>query len=85
MPSEPIADKLATIFREAFEDDSIEFTLALTADDLEAWNSLGHIRLITALEEAFQVRFDLDEIESLNSVARILDSLKSKAAGDAAP
>ena len=41
-------------------------------EDLEyqgiaAWDSVGHMQLIAALEEAFDIMFDTDDIIDLNS------------------
>ncbi|MEL7535593.1 MAG: acyl carrier protein [Pseudomonadota bacterium] len=44
-------------------------TLTRTEDD--RWDSLSHLRLITALEESFSVKFTMDEIENIQTVADI--------------
>ena len=74
-------DALATVgqvFREVFDDDSLELPETLVREDLAAWDSLGHIRLIGALEEAFGTTFTIEEIETMTSINRILDLVISK-------
>jgi acyl carrier protein len=66
---------LQRVFEDVFADNPFEFADSLSRETLEAWDSLGHIRLIAATEEAFDVRFTIDEIEKLTSVARILERL----------
>ena len=34
-------------------------------DSAEQWDSLNHLRLITALEETYSIRLSMDEIENL--------------------
>ncbi len=34
---------------------------------IAAWDSVGHMQLIAALEEAFDIMFDTDDIIDLNS------------------
>jgi acyl carrier protein len=34
-------------------------------DDTPVWDSLNHLRLITALEEAFGIRFDMREVSRM--------------------
>ena len=46
-------------------------------DDVDGWDSLGHAALVSALEEAFAVQFDIDdvmEMENVVAVVRIVDA-----------
>lgn len=45
-----------------------------------AWDSLGHIQLVAALEEKYGVQFSTDEILNLFSVADIARSIEEKGA-----
>jgi acyl carrier protein len=36
-------------------------------EDTESWDSLTHLRLITAMEETFHVQLTMDEIAAANS------------------
>ena len=36
-------------------------------DDASAWDSMNHLRLITALEEAFGIRFTMKEVGEMQS------------------
>ena len=47
-------------------------------DGTASWDSLSHINLIVALEQEFQVSFDISEIESMLSFSDILDTLGKK-------
>lgn len=51
--------------------ESDRFAEALTPDDVEGWDSLGHLRLVTALQERFGIEFDVDEIMEMENVGRI--------------
>ena len=37
----------------------------LTPDDVEKWDSLNHLRLITAIENRFQIRLSMSQIQSI--------------------
>jgi acyl carrier protein len=51
----------------------------LTVKDCTAsWDSLSHINLIVALEQEFQVSFDVPEIEAMQSYSDILETLGRK-------
>ena len=70
--------KVQDVFRDVFANDGLELTDDLDPDQLAAWDSLGHIRLIAALEDALSVSFTLEEIEAMTSVERILAIVSSK-------
>ena len=71
--------QLQAVFREVFDDDTLQATDELSRETLESWDSLGHIRLISALEEALGLSFTLEEIEAMTSVPQILAVLAAKA------
>ena len=71
-------NSLQNIFRDVFDDEQLQLRDELSPETLEAWDSLGHIRLISALEDELQLSFTLDEIEAMNSVAKILAVLADK-------
>ena len=72
-------NKLQTIFREVFDDDALQLADDTSRETLEAWDSLGHIRLVSAMEDGLGVSFTLDEIEAMASVPQILAVLAAKA------
>ena len=71
-------DSLQNIFRDVFDDEQLQLRDELSPETLAAWDSLGHIRLISALEDELQLSFTLDEIEAMTSVAKILAVLADK-------
>lgn len=46
--------------------------------ELPEWDSLGQLRLIMEIEEAFHISFMMDEIPSLDTFDKILESIKLK-------
>ena len=40
---------------------------AFRRDDASAWDSMNHLRLISALEEAFDIRFTMKEVGEMES------------------
>jgi len=51
---------------------------ATTPAAVAAWDSLGQIDLVTALEQEFSVEFGLDEIMLMNSVGEIRSVLERR-------
>lgn len=44
--------------------------------DIEAWDSVGHMNLISVLEETFDIMMDTDDIIDLNSFEKGMELLK---------
>jgi len=70
--------KLSEIFRDVFDDDGIEISSELTADDVEEWDSLSHIRLILSVEKAFAIKFSAAEVGKLKNVGELATLIQAK-------
>lgn len=70
-----IMEKLQPVFRDIFDDDEITVTDFTTADDIEDWDSLAHMQLISAVEEAFEIEFNIGEINSFANVGEMADGI----------
>lgn len=75
---EQIVKEVTEIFREVFDDEEIRLTNETTAEDIEDWDSLMHITLITAIEEHFHIRFKLKEVTGLQNVGATIDLIEEK-------
>jgi acyl carrier protein len=69
---------LAEIFQDVFDEDSITVTPKLSADDVEGWDSLTHIRLMLTVEKAFDTKFSVSEIGRLENVGDLVTLIKGK-------
>ena len=67
-----IYENLTPIFRDVFDDDSIEVTPGLSAKDVDGWDSLSHIRLLITVERAFKIKFSTSEIGNLQKVGDLV-------------
>lgn len=70
--------QLKEIMQDVFDDDKIEPTVAMTADDVEGWDSLSHIRLMVSIEKKFKVKFTNAEVAQLRNVGDLLKAINSK-------
>lgn len=71
-------EKLNTVFRMVFEDDTIQITTTTTADDIPGWDSLSHVNLVVAVEAAFKIRFSQRELFNFKNVGDLYSSLQRK-------
>lgn len=71
-------DKMQAVFREVFQSPTLTITEQTTPEHIEGWDSLGHIRLVLALESAFGVEFKAGEVGSVENVGGLIALLESK-------
>lgn len=70
--------KLTGIFRDVFDDDSLQVTPELTAADVDEWDSLNHIRLVVSIERAFGLSFSAAQVARLKNVGEFAELIVSK-------
>ena len=65
MERNEILKRVEEIFREELEQEDLVLTDETTADDVDGWDSLSHVQLVAAMEEAFGIEFKSREIDSI--------------------
>jgi acyl carrier protein len=78
MEATAVYDKLTSVFREVFDEDDLVVSPRMTADDVDGWDSLNHIRLMLAVSKAFGVKFTASEIGALKNVGELADLIIQK-------
>jgi len=73
-----ILEPLNKIFCEVFDDDDIELSAEMTADDIDGWDSLSHVNLIVTIETRFKIRFTQKELLTFKNVGDLMKSIESK-------
>ncbi len=76
--NQEIIAKITPIFRNALETPDLVLTRELDANQVENWDSLNHISLIIAIEEAFSIEFDTEELIGLATVGEMIDLIETK-------
>lgn len=78
MQREEVFIGLNEIFRDVFDDESIEVLENTTADDIEDWDSLEHINLVVAIEKQFKMKFTMGEVTTMKNVGEMVDIILSR-------
>ena len=78
-----VVRRLTTIFQDTFDDSSIALFDAMTAADLDDWDSLQHIVIVLAIEREFAIKLNPAEVGKLENVGKMVDLLVSKTAAKA--
>ena len=77
-----VMETLQGIFREIFDDDDLALHRETTASDIDEWDSLAQINIIVACEEAFGLKFNLNDIAKLKNVGDMVDLVEGKKSGN---
>jgi acyl carrier protein len=70
--------ELTTLVADVMGIDEKDVTDSLSREEEERWDSLTHLRLVTAVEEAFSIRFSMDEIENIATLKDVDELVASK-------
>lgn len=73
-----IETKLQEVFRDVFQDETLEILPEMTAGDVDKWDSITHLIMISKVEEVFNVSFRLKELIKLKNVGDLIALLKEK-------
>jgi len=78
MERNEIIEKITGIFREVFGDKNIVINDEMTANDVENWDSLTHMLMITKVEDELGIKFKLKELNRLKKVGDLISIVESK-------
>jgi acyl carrier protein len=71
-------DRVRHILGVVLEMPEQQISESLSAEDTSNWDSIRHLNLVMALEEAFAVSFSSDELGRLTSYRAIADALAQR-------
>lgn len=69
---------LNKVFKIVFDNPHIQIKHETTADDIDEWDSLSHVLLISAIEGEFNIEFSQNEVMLFNCVGDMLDCVNKK-------
>lgn len=70
--------KVQEVLKELFAINPHSVSLETKAFDIPGWDSVGHLSLCGALEEAFDIRFNASELADMDSVRAIVTVIDGK-------
>lgn len=80
MNRQEIFAHLAESLADILDMDTVTLDDGTTADDLEGWDSIAHIKLIIALEGELGIRFTPEEAAAPENVGKFVDLIEAKLA-----
>lgn len=78
LSKDEIIERLDDVFRDVFDDDTLEVDENTTADDIEDWDSIEHITLIGAVEDEFKMRFKMREVSGMKDVGEMIGIIEQR-------
>lgn len=73
MTRDEIMKELIEIFQDEFDDESLKIDEAMTPEDLEDWNSLSMVNLMSTIAAQFSINFNMGELRKIQSVGDIVE------------
>ena len=71
-----INQTLNRIFADVFDDPSLTVNDSTSALDIEDWDSLSQITLVSAIEDEFNIQFNLEEVNTFKNVGEMMDCIE---------
>lgn len=75
MTRNEIYEKLNAVFSDVFDED-IRVTGETTAADIEDWDSLTHITLISEVEDAFDIKLSMKDVLGMQNVGEMVEIIQ---------
>jgi acyl carrier protein len=80
MTNTQILEELQPIFQDILDQPDLAITRDSNAQNVEDWDSLAHINLVTSIEKHFKIKFGLGELQGLKNVGDMCDLIAQKLA-----
>lgn len=78
MERDEMLTRVSQLLRDIFDDTNLDISEGDSQETIEDWDSLAHINIVSALEDEFNVSFDIADIPNTRTVKGILDVLENK-------
>jgi acyl carrier protein len=78
MTREEVFNGVQDIFRDIFDEYDMVIKDKTKPDDVEDWDSLNHINLVSSIEKEFEIKFTLEEQMTLKDVGVMVDLVLKK-------
>ena len=75
-----ILEQLQSIFRDVLDQPNLILTRESNASNVDDWDSLAHINLVTSIEKHYKIKFALGELQDLKDVGDMVDLIQVKLA-----
>ncbi|MCK8520563.1 acyl carrier protein [Aquimarina sp. D1M17] len=78
MNREEILSKVTEAFVSVLEHSNFELSDETTANDVDGWESVTHMMIISEVEKKFNIKFKLMDLMNMNNVGDLLKTIESE-------
>lgn len=78
MERQEIFEKLTEVFNTVFDEGGVTICDATSSDDVEGWDSIAQIQLVSLIQSTFGVKFTAKEMLSWDNVGQMVDTIQNK-------
>ena len=78
MNTEEIKKEIHTALVSVLKHEDFEMRESLVATEVDGWDSLSHMLIITKIEERFGIRFKLRDLNKLKNMGSLIEVVESK-------
>ncbi len=78
MTQEEVRNRLNNVFCRVFNDASMVIAENTTPKDIDRWDSLAQMNLISETEEEFEIKFKLQELIAMKNVGDYIKTICAK-------
>jgi len=73
-----IKERIRKIIISILKHENFEMKDELTASDVDGWDSLSHMAIITGIEKEFEIKFKLRELNKMKNMGSLVELVQSK-------
>jgi acyl carrier protein len=70
--------QIKSLVSNLFDVDVESLSLESSPDDIEKWDSLGHMNLVAAVEEEFEIELSDEDIDDMANIALLINIIEEK-------
>ena len=78
MTRDEVFSGVQDIFRDIFDVNDLVVSNTTNSDEIEDWDSLNHINLVSGIEKEFKIQFALGELMTLKDVGAMVDLMMTE-------
>lgn len=71
-------DFMKSVFKESLDIDSSNLNLDSRYEEVENWDSLGHVRIVGEIEDKLNIEFDIEDIIGQDTVQKLIEMVNAK-------
>lgn len=76
MNREEILEKLTEILMDTLDLEELTISEETVADDVDGWDSLAHITIISEVEDVFDIRFPMKNVLTMKNIGEMVDIIE---------